>query len=221
MPVAVSDMKGNENKREMIRSLEVTAPIGNRTGQTVSQNFGIGPREFDNMLRRLRNGDESLFERVFLAQFHETTKFLQSRFKMSHEEAHEHTMEALLSFRRKMLLGKIRYGNLKSLFFRIATNTFYDSKKKEQRSQNAIDTFLASSIPNIEDKEELFEVLDTVLNDIDPSDRHLIEELFAREKDMKDLSVELGVTYSALRKRKERILKKISKIFFINLERRS
>lgn len=99
-----------------------------------SKNFGLSPSEFEDLLRRLEIGDETLIERIFKSHFERCRVFLVKNFDASPETAYDLAKDTLLKFRKNLLAGKIQYGNLAALFTIDARNTFL--RWQERQSKN-------------------------------------------------------------------------------------
>ena len=84
------------------------------------QNFGLTEKEFNDLLRELKNDNTLLLEKIFLIQFPETVDYLMHRYRADQLSAYDATMEALLKFWQRLSDGKIRYGNMRFLFIKIA-----------------------------------------------------------------------------------------------------
>ena len=96
-----------------------------------SKNFGLTEATFERMRQDLRANDTLFFEKVFVEQFKETMAYVKREYRAAHEDAYDATMDALMDFRKRFVQGKLRYGNLRFLFTRMATQTYIRNKKKK------------------------------------------------------------------------------------------
>ncbi len=92
--------------------------------QDSKKNFGLSQAQFEELCLRLETGDETLVEVVFKSHFETCRLFLVKKMGASPEVAYDLTKDTLLKFRKNLLAGKIRYGNLAALFTIDARNTF-------------------------------------------------------------------------------------------------
>lgn len=123
-----------------------------------SRNFGLSQTEFEQMAELLKNGDQQLFERIFLHHFKPCMQFLMHFKHCSHTNAYDATMNTLLEFRQMILDDKLTYGNLRYLFTRIAVFRVLKMTKKETNFVS--DEFLKNT--------------PTEQNDIDPESLHIL-----------------------------------------------
>jgi RNA polymerase sigma factor (sigma-70 family) len=101
-----------------------------------NQNFGLSPEEFETLVRKLKTGDETLFEHIFRKHFDDCRRFLIFEKGVPQEDAYDLTIDTILEFRDLLIAGKIQYGNLRYLFTRIA---FTDWLKRTGRKAPTID----------------------------------------------------------------------------------
>ena len=182
------------------------------------ENFGLSRTEFDRYVDNLINGDESLFTKVFKHHFHKTVSFLMSKFSIEEELAYDACMESMLDFRSKILNGKIQYGNLNFLFKRMAVNRFIDDVKYSKKIKGAISVFCTTNSSNTLEKNDFLNLLDESISMLSDHQKELIHQCFYTNKDLLSLANENNENYANLRKRKERVLKKLKTTFFEKLK---
>ncbi len=175
-----------------------------------SQNFGLKEEEFERMVLRMQQGDEALFEKVFLSQFEDCIKYLMFRYSINRSSAYDVTMDALLKFRKRLIAGKISYGNMRFLFTRMASQFLSDSTKKE--------TVL---LENYNEEPVVEEIGDDVLDALDKAWRQLcgdcrslLDSFYYQKITLKSLADETGKSEAAMRKQKQRCLEKI-RLYFL------
>ena len=98
-----------------------------------SNNFGLSQIEFEELVEALRKGDESIFEKIFLSQFSNAIKHVRIKYSASNEEAYDMTMDALIKIRKLLIEGKLKYGNLKHLFNRMAGQNYLKLKNRGKK----------------------------------------------------------------------------------------
>ncbi|MEM1319644.1 MAG: hypothetical protein AAGG75_05270 [Bacteroidota bacterium] len=174
------------------------------------QNFGLSLLEFEEMLEKLQAGDETLFKQVFLSQFEDSVQYLIRRYNIHRSLAYDVTMDALLKFRRRLLAGKIGYGNMRFLFTRMASQFLADSSKHQ--------TFMLSeSEENQEQRppenEETLNALDWSWNQLGKECRALLENFYYHKIALKIMALRLEKSETAVRKQKQRCLEKLRHYF--------
>lgn len=100
------------------------------------RNFGLTANEFEERLNQLMKGDEKLFEIIFKAHFEKCRSFLVRQFNADDDIAYDVTLDTLVKFRKNLMTGKIKYGNLAALFTIDARNNYLRLNKKEARFEN-------------------------------------------------------------------------------------
>jgi len=181
---------------------------------STKDNFGLTKSEFDAYIIKLGNGDESLFTQVFSTHFHDSVAYLKLKFNISKDIAYDTCMDTMLEFRRKILEGKIHYGNLRFLFTRMALNNYINDFRKNQKTVTAIDLFMVGNDLESIDRQYFIDVVDKVLESQDEDTKKIVEELFYIGKNVKQLAEETGVSNATMRKRKQRVIDKLKHTFF-------
>lgn len=180
---------------------------------SIKDNFGLTESEFNRCITKLIDGDDSFITNNMLHQLSESMAFLQSKYTITRNQAYDICMNTLLEFRRKLINGKISYGNLRFLFTRMCSNQFIDGEKINKKTNEAINTFLEiKSAP--EDQELLYERLEAILHQLSPEQSSFIKEIYYSGKSPEKIASEQNITYANLRKRKQRILSKIRGLYF-------
>jgi len=176
-------------------------------------NFGLSKAEFQACVENLRNGDDSLITQNMVNQLQESMAYLQNKFSLPRQKSYDVCMNTLLQFRHKLVQDKIKYGNLRFLFTRMCANHFIDGEKRKKKTDEAIKVFL--DVKSVEiDNEDFFLRLEHTINQLDSEQQLLIKDLYYSGKSIESIANERQITYASLRKKKERILKRIRKIYF-------
>ncbi|MBK8848019.1 MAG: hypothetical protein IPO27_16395 [Bacteroidetes bacterium] len=97
------------------------------------QNFGLTPDEFNEHLKELLSGNELLFEIIFKTHFEKCRSFLVRKLGAYDDVAYDITLETLIKFRKNLMAGKIKYGNMVALFTIDARNNYLRQSKKENK----------------------------------------------------------------------------------------
>lgn len=198
----------------------MTAPFRKTFDSTLKKipspndNFGLTKSEFESYVVKLTHGDESLFTKVFKSHFHDSVAYLRMKFKINNERAYDTCMDTLLEFRKKLLDGKIQYGNLRYLYTKMAVNNYIDGIRKKQKTTTAIEVFMSGNNLETVDKQYFFNVVDQVLDIQDEDTREMAEQLFYVGKHVNQIAEESGVSNATMRKRKQRVIDKLKQTFF-------
>ena len=166
-------------------------------------NFNLSKTEFNSLVDDLKQGDESLFEKIFLSHFNDCMSFLKINYKTSHTEAYDITMDTLIDFREGIIGNKYTYGNLRFLFTRMASQKLFKIRKKESKIR------YIHECPEIE---QIFESIDnedqTVLqmawSALEPKNRSILKKFYYENKKLNEIGKEENRSHSATRKQKER-----------------
>lgn len=138
--------------------------------QSNEKNFGLPEARFEELCRQLEAGDERLIELIFNRHFEICRTFLVKKLGASPETAYDVAKDTLLKFRKNLLAGKIRYGNLAALFTIDARNTYlrWQSWQKKNPTVELDEKF--HLLPDEDDAEpfdaELLDRLKSALNEV-------------------------------------------------------
>ncbi|MEM9821773.1 MAG: hypothetical protein AAF985_11905, partial [Bacteroidota bacterium] len=197
-------------RKKLTVSLKILTDKKKHLSAQAKQNFGMEEAEFEQVLRQLQAGDETLFETIFLAQFEDCIKFLMSHYKIHYTLAYDVSMDALLRFRKRLLAGKISYGNMRFLFTRMAGQFLSESKKyKTVMLEEAREEAREEAII----EEEVLDALDQAWKQLCKDCCQLLERFYYQKTALKSIALEQGKTEVALRKRKQRCLDKLRRCF--------
>ena len=177
-----------------------------------NQNFGLTQSQFEEIVIQLKNGNEDLFERIFISQFEDAMNYLIKNYKAAYDIAYDTTMDTMLDFRLKLINDKVTYGNLRYLFTKIATQHYLKSNIKDERLKQ----MLLSESTDIETDgyEERLSHLNAAWKELDASDRQLLENYYYKEIPLNKIAQMEDKTDQALRKQKQRAIEKLRQFFF-------
>lgn len=176
------------------------------------KNFGLSLEEFQTMVERMRAGDEILFEQIHAAQFAYCQHKLQQFEGLTEWEAYDATMETLLHVRDLLLRDKLRYGNLRFLFVRIAKQFHERGRKKTSviRSLSDSEYALAEDFDHHYDA-ETFDQLERAFRQLGAACKALLTAFYFKRQALKDIAQEEGLSYESLRQQKSRCVKTLRK----------
>ena len=179
------------------------------------RNFGLKEDAFIEMLNKLKTGDETLFEKIFLSQFEGTISYLMHRYKTNRSSAYDATMDALLKFRRRLLEGKITYNNMRFLFTQMASQFLTHTMKK---TMNSIDTIENNLSEDFVDEDLNLDYLDRAWLMLGETCSSLLESFYYKKIALKELAKRFGKSEVALRKQKQRCLQNLRLQFLKHYE---
>ncbi len=177
---------------------------------TPNQNFGLSNAQFDDMVIQLKQGNESLFEKIFLAHFKECTNYIKFNYNAPHEVAYDITMDTLIEFRLKLLTDKIVYGNLRYLFTLMASQLYIKSIAKDNKVKQSIFEYAEE----IDESEEKIDALKNAWKELSLEDRKLLENFYYLDIPLNRIAEVENKSDAALRKQKQRAVDKLRQVFF-------
>jgi RNA polymerase sigma factor (sigma-70 family) len=175
-----------------------------------AQNFGLGKEEYNHMVLKMIEGDDTIFEHIFLTHFEECRKYISAKFAIDYDESYDVTMDTLLEFRTKLIQGKLSYGNLKYLFTRMASNNFVDAISLKNKMKHLL---IADDI-NETDHEGHFDLLHKSWATLGESDKTLLTQVYYEDTSLKDIAASSQMNDATLRKKKQRAIETLRKAFF-------
>lgn len=186
-----------------------------RICESTGKNFGLTEKEFSEMLDLLVDGDNRLFERIFLEHFNESVDYLRRRDGARQEDAYDAVMSTLLQFRDLLLRRKIQYGNLRYLFTRMARQVYQKSLHRQAKF-----THSENGPPDLIDEtdqpfdEETHELLSRAFSSLGKDCRELLRAFYHRHQSLKELAKEAERSAPAVRKQKSRCIATLRDYFY-------
>ncbi|AXT59646.1 sigma-70 family RNA polymerase sigma factor [Aquimarina sp. AD10] len=178
------------------------------------KNFGLSEASFEKLITDLKRNDTQFFEQVFLKQFKETMKYLSREYKASHEDAYDATMDALIEFRARFVASKLKYGNLRFLFTKMASQMFL-------RNLNKVNTSIEDHMYKIEEidesptESEELNHLKNAWKSLGDACKQLLTWHFYGKMKLIEIASETNKSPSTIRKQKERCIQKLKDQFAI------
>ena len=169
------------------------------------QNFGLDEEEFFRLSSELKRNNDVLFERVFLSHFEYCIKFLQMKYKVSYDEAYDATMDTTLEFRLRILDDKVRYGNLRFLFNKMASQELLRNIKKFQ-IREVVESDLVEE--KVLDREDII-ILKRAWNSLGNDCQSLLRLNFFSGMKLSAIAELKEKSAASIRKQKERCLSKL------------
>ena len=175
--------------------------------QKMDNNFGLTERSFIDLCVQLRDGNETIFEIIFLEHFEDCVHFLKRKYNIDHTIAYDISMETMLQFRQKLIVRKINYGNLRFLFTSMAGQIYLKTLRAKKKNENLTSLF------DSENLEEDFKILEKALQELGDGCRKLLKQNIYEEIELKDIAVMYEKSAAAVRKQKERCVNRLKILF--------
>ncbi|MEM9848675.1 MAG: sigma-70 family RNA polymerase sigma factor [Bacteroidota bacterium] len=178
----------------------------------MDKNFGLTKAQFDTLLSALQDGDEQLFEQVFLSHFDSCMQYLMRNYKASHSDAYDVTMDTLLVFHKRMKAGKIAYGNLRFLFTQMAGQHYRRWMKKVPVAKEAED-LLGVDLPELSLEQTDLQIFDEAWEDLGDHCKTLLKAFYYDNVSLNTVALQLDKKPAAIRKQKQRCVEKLRVLF--------
>lgn len=175
------------------------------------KNFGLSEEAFAEMTNKLQAGDESLFEQVFLTHFKSCVALLKKKYRASHQDAYDATMNAMLAFCRNLKAGKIEYGNLRYLFTQMATHNYLKWIQRQSKTEEFSQLEMIEELPRFD--KESYELLGQAFAKLGDGCRDLLNAFYYNENTLQQISEKTNRSYVAIRKQKQRCIEKLRDFF--------
>lgn len=175
----------------------------------MSKNFGLSETAFEQLLLQLQKGEHQLFENIFLNHFRDCMHYVINKCKAPQEDAYDVTMETLLDFRKRLIAGKIQYGNLKFLFTQMAIQKYLKWIKKEKQQPKLTETI----VDPLEDDTEDLQLLEKSWGKLGDQCQDLLKGFYYQNTPLNQLAEVLQKTPAAIRKQKQRCVDRLRQLF--------
>ena len=153
-------------------------------------------------------GDEQLFEHVFLTHFESCYVYLVREDRAIEHLAYDAVMDALVKFRSLLLTNRIGYGNLRFLLTRMARQHYQKMVTRERVIEHAAPHLLSE----VSEPAELVlepagvEHLRRAWHALSDDCRELLHAYYYRKLTLKLIAEQMHTHHATLRKRKQRCL---------------
>ena len=194
-------------------SIKKTRRLSLSSTTAQEKNFGLTELEFNNLLIRLKEGDQRLFEEVFFVHFEDCMRYLKRKDRASHEDAYDATMDAYLHFRTLLIARKISYGNLRYLLTRMARQHFQRRQKKGQIFTELPDFASELAEEEADISTEDYDLLSRAFKSLGSNCRELLKAFYYARRSLKDIAHEEGRRAPAVRKQKSRCVETLKRHF--------
>ena len=181
----------------------------------MKKNFGLSQEEFDKIVADLKKNETHFFEKVFLRHFDTCIGFLRKEYNAHYDDAYDATMDTLIEFRKRLVEGKLKYGNLRFLFTKMATQNYLRNKKLFQTQEiheKDIEPEDSNSL------EEDVALLSTAWIELGESCQELLMNFYYGKMQLAEIATLENKSAAAIRKQKERCVHKIKAILLSKKE---
>ncbi len=179
------------------------------------KNFGLAEGEFEVLISRLEQGDEALFERVFVRQYWKLVRRLQASHRTDLADAEDAVMDGLLHFRKILVARKVTWGNLEAYLFRIIVTDF--QKKQKRNRETAVESF-AENLANDDDtpgfSTEELDAFKKAWDSLCEKCSTVLRSFYYDELPHQRIAEILGKRQDAVKQDKHRCIEKLRKHFF-------
>ncbi len=181
----------------------------------LNKNFGLSETEFQRLQEGLKQGNQQLFEQIFLSHFERCRSLLVMKYSARQHDAYDVVMWSLVQFRRLLMEGKVAYGNLEAYFMRIAVSKYLrDQKSEKEVPTESFPEELELPATYLEDEETLA-LLAKAFSRLGDICRKLLKGFYYDKLDLKSITVLIGDSSEAnTRQRKVRCIKELRRVFF-------
>jgi RNA polymerase sigma factor (sigma-70 family) len=183
----------------------------NKYRRLMNKNFGLSEVAFNEMVAKMKNGDESIFEIIFLAHFDYCLNYIQGKYKASYTNAYDASMDALLAFCKGLKNGSITYGNLKFLFTQMAGQYYFKCIRKNKMQEPIEDYDTPEDELTFE--EANLDVLDKSWEMLGDECKKLLENFYYNNSSLTEIAKKHDKSPTAMRKQKQRCIEKLRGYF--------
>ncbi len=181
------------------------------------QNFGLKQTTFSDMLSALQRGDETLFEHVFVKHFSDCRSYLMRECSANADDAYDITVETIISFRKRLIEGKVEYGNLRFYFTKMAKDSYLKLLEKNKRmpvKEFVLNEADREEEPTQDFDEDQLQSLDKAWTKLNEDCQKLLRSHIYDGLQLKQVAALLNENEANVRKRKERCMDKLKSSFF-------
>jgi len=172
----------------------------------MKENFGLSLQEFDRLVGDLKRNETAFFEQVFLAHFEECSAYLKREYSAKADDAYDATMDTMLEFRRRLVEGKLSYGNLRYLFTKMATQHYVRTQKAYRSHEiQEMDMRGDSEVVDSEDLQQL----NKAWGELGVNCQDLLKWVYYGKMKLSEIAEQEQKSAASIRKQKERCIKKL------------
>lgn len=178
------------------------------------RNFGLSEIDFLELVQTLQDGDEKLFELIFLQHFEQCIHYLKVNDDAKEVEAYDIVMETAVQFRELLLKGKIRYGNLRYLFTNMARQKLRRTRIRNRRIHPTRILNPAAATESGDFDDEAYQILAKAIRQLGQECRYLLRMYYYLGQSLNDIAQDQDRTAASVRQQKRRCILQLRNVFF-------
>lgn len=178
---------------------------------------------FQEMVEQLKTGNTRLYDRYFGYIGKEVIFHLNNKYKASRIDAQEATVKAMYIIYNKLKEDKVKFETIYNYFSRIAYHEFLKIRNKHNNDNTfLIETEITPDADFYEedgDKEEdtiftelNFDLLKKSIRKLDVGCKEILKFVYNKGMRQNEVADKLNMSYSALRKKKQRCIEKLKEL---------
>ncbi len=201
-------------KKELWSLTRKECKLAEPTKENRKKNLGLSRAEFKKLCKLLKEGEETLIEKVYLSHFKQCMNYLIFKEDAASDEAHNCSMDALYEIRKDLLKDKIFYGNLAYYFTYRAKSKLYKWRNKQKQPTLPLDGIDFEGDEKTETEliqNELSALISEAINKLCRDCKLIIKSFYYEEKSLKELAQKMEKSHAAIRKQTSRCRDKLRK----------
>ncbi len=172
-------------------------------------------REFENLVLDLKQGNEKLFEKLYIEHYQYCLDWVHRKYK-DLAKSEDVTMDAFIKFRGLLIQDKIKFGNIRGYLVKICNSEYL--KKIDKKTTYELPFALPDELSDNEHYENQMIALEKAWKEIGDKCQTLLKSYFYNAISLKNSWESLGYSsYDSIKKQKERCQKKLKEIMQISL----
>lgn len=202
-------------EKELWSLAQKECKLAQPTPENRQKNLGLSRSEFKKLCTLLKQGEETLIEKVYLSHFKQCMNHLIFKENANTEEAYNCSMDALYEIRKDLLQDKIFYGNLAYYFTYRAKRKLYKWRSRQKQSTlplNGLDFEEEEKTESDLIQSELAELLSEAINRLCIDCKSIIRSYYYEEESLKEIAEKIGKSHAAIRKQITRCRDKLRKL---------
>ena len=209
------DQKVFETSKTIWFLTQIECRLALPSTENKKKNLGLSRAEFKTLCAQLKDGDETLIEKVYLSHFKKCTSYLMYNEKSNAELAHSCTMEALIEIRKDLLADRILYGNLGYYFTNRAKSKLFKHRVRKKENHLSLDGLDVEDEERTEREliqEELTVLVKEAIGKLCGECKEIIKQFYYEGQSLKEIGEKTSKSYSAIRKQTTRCRDKLRRL---------
>lgn len=182
-------------------------------GGLESKNFGLSRAAFLELLQALKEGDDDLYQQVFLTHFEDCLSFLKRQYQASHQDAYDASMDGLVAFCDLLKKERIQYGNLRFLFTQMAGQHYLRKKREDSRLLELTSEWDLADEPVSDLPPGALDTFNQAWSVLGKGCQQLLKSFFYDQLQLKEIANQFERNEATVRKQKQRCVEKLQESF--------